>query len=65
MLLVDIRKVFDLVNHDLILLNLDLYVCHGNELVWFRFYLSERYQCVTCDNVLSDPLPVQPVCDNA
>ena len=34
MVLVDLRKAFDLVNHDLILLKLDLYGCHGNELAW-------------------------------
>ena len=58
MVLVDLRKAFDLVNHELLLLKLDLYGCHGNELAWFRSYLSERYQCVKYDSVLSDPLPV-------
>ena len=56
MVLVDPRKAFDLVNHELLLLKLDLYGCHGNELAWFRSYLSERYQCVKYDSVLSDTL---------
>ena len=58
MVLIDLRKAFDLVNHELLLLKLDLYGCHGNELAWFRSYLSECYQCVKYDSVLSDPLPV-------
>ena len=27
--------------------------CHRIELVWFRPYLSERYQCVNYDTVLN------------
>ena len=58
MVLGDPKKAFDLVNHQLPLLTLDLYGCHGNDLAWFRSYLRERYQCVKYDSVLSDPLPV-------
>ena len=57
MVLVDLRKAFDLVDHELILLKLDLFRCRENKLACFRSYLSERYPYVKYDNVLSDPLP--------
>ena len=52
-MLVDLREDFDMVNHDLILLKLDL-----NEQIWFKSYLNERYQSVKYISVLSDPLPI-------
>ena len=52
-------KAFDLVDHELILLKLDLFGCRENDLAWFHSYLGERYQCVKYDSVLSDPLPVK------
>ena len=58
MVLVDLRKAFDLVDHELMLMKLDMYGCQGNELAWFKSYLSERFQSVKYDGVLSDPLPV-------
>ena len=59
MVLVDLRKAFALVDHELILLILDLYGCRENELAWFGSYLGERYQCVKYDSELSDPRPVK------
>ena len=35
MVLVDLRKAFYLIKHELLLLKLDLYGCHGNEPAWF------------------------------
>ena len=58
MVLVDLRKAFGLVDHELILLKQDLYGCRENKLAWFRSNLGERYQCMKYDSVLSDPLPV-------
>ena len=40
------------------LFKLDMYVCQGKELAWFKSYLSERFQSVKYDGVLSGPLPV-------
>ena len=58
MVLVDLRKAFDLVDHKLMLIKLDMYGCQGKELACFKSYLSERFQSVKYDGVLSDPLPV-------
>ena len=58
MVLVDLRKAFDLVDHELMLMKLDMYGCQGNALAWFKSYLSERFQSVKYDGVLSDALPV-------
>ena len=58
MVLVDLRKAFDLVDHKLMLIKLDMYGCQGKELAWFKSYLSERFQSVKYDGVLSDQLPV-------
>ena len=58
MVLVDLRKAFDLVDHELMMIKLDMYGCQGKELAWFKSYPSERFQSVKYDGVLSDPLPV-------
>ena len=32
---VDLRKAFDILNHDIILQKLDLYECHESKVQWF------------------------------
>ena len=41
-LMVDFRKAFDLVDHNLLLQKLRLYKCDENSLSWFNSYLSKR-----------------------
>ena len=54
-ILLDLRKAFDLVNHTLLLEKLKLYQCCGKTLEWFTSYLNERKQMVNLKNNISDP----------
>ena len=47
--LVDLSKAFDSVNHDLLLCKMDRYGIRGKEQCWFHTYLSGRKQRVVID----------------
>lgn len=51
MLLLDVQKAFDSVNHDILFSKLE---CMGINSGWFRSYLSNRKQLVSVDEVSSD-----------
>lgn len=53
---VDIKKAFDTVNHDILLMKLKTYGYSENILKWLRNYLIKRRQRVQIDNVMSDYL---------
>ncbi len=57
-ILIDLHKAFDLVDHELMIDRLRLYVCIDTSRHWFLSYLSGRYQRVSYDGHLSDHLPV-------
>ena len=57
--LVDFRKVFDLVDHDILLRKLEYYKLNQNCLNWFRSYLSGRTQKVSFKNTFSTPKNVK------
>ena len=42
----DLKKAFDVVDHEILLQNLALYGVRGTSLHWFESYLSNRSQCV-------------------
>ena len=52
--LVDFRKAFDLVDHEILLTKLQSYKCNDSCLSWFKSYLSNRTQRVSLNNNLSD-----------
>ena len=52
--LVDFRKAFDLVDHEILLTKLQSYKCNDSCLSWFKSYLCNRTQRVSLNNNLSD-----------
>jgi len=50
----DLRKAFYVVNYDLPVTKLQLYGCSSSALLWFKSYLSDRWQCVNLVGTLSD-----------
>ncbi|CAB4030149.1 Hypothetical predicted protein, partial [Paramuricea clavata] len=57
-LLIDFRKAFDLISHDLLLQKLAIYGIKNSTLQWFKSYLTERKQLVSIGRATSDLLPV-------
>ena len=57
-LLLDLRKAFDLVGHEILLKKLEAYKCNDTCLKWFESYMSNRNQHVFHQGKLSKPLPV-------
>ena len=56
--MIDLRKAFDVVDHKLLLKKLQVYGLNTNSLKWFQSYLSGRYQKVCVDGKLSEPLGI-------
>ena len=52
--LVDFKKAFDLVDHNILLDKLSLYGIKGEALSWFNTYLTQRKQQVSVNNCKSD-----------
>ena len=49
-MLLDLRKTFDTINHEILLFHLESYGVRGNCLEWFSSYLNDRTQCVTINH---------------
>ena len=48
------KKLFDTVNHEILVKKLQIYVIRSKELLWFKSYLSHRKQCCKVSGKLSD-----------
>ena len=57
--MLDLRKAFDLVNHDILIHKLSKYGVSDNSCKWFHSYLTNRYQVVSYNGHLSEPLPIK------
>ena len=55
MLLLDVQKAFDSVNHEILCYKLE---CMGIKSDWFKSYLSDRKQLVSIDDIHSDLKPL-------
>ena len=56
LVLLDLRKAFDMVDHNILLEKLAIYHFSDNALLWFRSYLSDRTQRVQFQQAMSEPL---------
>ena len=54
----DLIKGFDTISHDLLLNKLEKYGISQNNLKWFKSYLTDRFQFVTCNNNSSSLKPL-------
>jgi hypothetical protein len=54
----DVAKCFDTIDQSILIKKLQCYGIRDNEINWFRSYLTNRSQCVYCNGVLSNTLPV-------
>ena len=57
-ILLDMSKDFDSINHDILLAKMKDVGVSSTCLAWFESYLCERYQAVRINSTLSDKLPV-------
>ena len=55
----DLSKAFDTVDHDILIKKLANYGIRDIPLLWFTNYLSNRYQQVKCNGVVSSFLPTK------
>ena len=59
MVLLDLQKAFDTVNHKILLKKLEVMGLDSACIKWFRSYLTNRHQVVTMQKVISDSLPIK------
>lgn len=57
-ILVDLSKAFDTVDHGILLNKLSIYGVEGTSLKWFSSYLANRTQCCMVNNTMSESRPL-------
>ena len=58
MVLIDVKKAFDSVNHNILCKKLELIGANANTLSWFKSYLSDRKQIVDINGIFSEPMAI-------
>ena len=58
MVLLDLQKAFDTVDHGILLMKLEAIGLHGDAIRWFRSYLSDRNQLVDVSGIFSTEAPI-------
>ena len=58
LVLLDLSKAFDSIQHQKLLLKLTKVGASPSTIKWFKSYLTGRFQSVRIDSTLSDPLPI-------
>ena len=57
--LLDLKKTFDVVDHDILCRKLKIYGFDNNTIAFFKSYLQDRVQQIQIGNTKSDNLPVK------
>ncbi len=58
LVLLDLHKAFDMVNHDILLQKRTIYRLSDSAIHWFKSYLSDRSQMVQYQQTMSEPMRV-------
>ena len=58
MVLLDLQKAFDTVNHEIMLQKLEAIGLHESAIAWFKSYLYGRQQSVEIGEAISNPMTV-------
>ena len=58
-MLLDLRNVFDTMNHEILLFNMESYGVRHVYLEWFRSYLNDRTQGIALNHQYSNTLAVE------
>ena len=58
-LFIDLRKAFDTVNHEILLMKLEHYGIRDNILNWFKSYLNDRKQYVSINGQSSELIEIK------
>ena len=58
MVLLDLQKAFDTVDHGILLMKLEAIGLHEDAIRWFRSYLSDRNQLVDVSGIFSTEAPI-------